>query len=537
MTNKSPFDVRGYSLDALRRMIQDLSPINSAAIIGSRSHPAYLDSYLRPLGVKTVVVEGEYIDRDYLEDFADYYVKCFKDYGRHCGRLHFFDIDFDASAFKSVLSGSTDQLTIKKLQDAYCGYVVVKPLPQTIIGRTCLKTYPRSSTRDFPAARRFSAHLFGIHLPIDSTLPFQEQDNVVAACATSALWSVFQATALEFQHSLMTPVEITRAATEHFPADTRMIPNRGGLSTAMMAHAIRAVGLEPLLFTLPRHEVIALQATLYAYLSGRIPVLMGVGLYDLTRPEGDQLVGHHAVAVSGYNLTELDASQLRSPGFRLRAARINKIYAHDDQIGPFARMGFDGQCVNFLDAKGAPDPAPTLSTSWPARDGSAARVRALPTILLVPLYHKIRIPYEDAFSLVFDFDGFLLSLRNAVGEAVLPMLEWDIRIADINDVKQDLLISGTLSGAERFRWLTNSMPRYLWRATASSDRGRVFDILLDATDIHTNDGVHAVVNYDPALATLLATVASNPQTDALVAPLPGARKIVSWYRQTASVGP
>jgi plasmid stabilization system protein ParE len=137
---------------------------------------------------------------------------------------------------------------------------------------------------------------------------------------------------------------------------------------------------------------------------------------------------------------------------------------------------------------------------------------------------------------VFDFDGFLLSLRNAVGEVVLPMLEWDIRIADINDVKQDLLISGTLSGAERFRWLTNSMPRYLWRATGSSDRGRVFDILLDATDIHTNDGVHAVVNYDPALATLLATVASNPRTDGLVAPLPGARKIIGWFRQTASVG-
>jgi hypothetical protein len=78
-----------------------------------------------------------------------------------------------------------------------------------------LKTYPQEAGRSFPATRRFTANLFGISLDIPQTLPFQEQDSIVAACATSALWSVLQATAKEFQHALLTPIEITDIHTSN----------------------------------------------------------------------------------------------------------------------------------------------------------------------------------------------------------------------------------------------------------------------------------------------------------------------------------
>lgn len=528
------FDVCPYGLDTLLRLISSLSPLNSEDSIAAKSHSSYLDGYLKEIGAKTIVVEKKYIDKDYLEDFAAYYVKCFQEYGKTCARLHFFEADFNTEDFESLLSGSTARLKIAQLQQSYCGFVVIKPLPQTIIGRTCLRTYGNSSTRSYPVARRFPAHLFGIHLSVNDTLPFQEQDNVVAACATSALWSVFQATALEFQHALMTPVEITRAATEHFPAETRMIPNRGGLSTAMMAHAIRSVDLEPVLLSLRSDEDATLRANIYAYLSGRIPLLIGVRLYDLSKPDGQKFIGHHAVAIAGYNLNANPIGLQAAPDFQLKAGRIDKLYAHDDQIGPFARMTFDEVTVMVMKPDGTNAPCRSLSTSWRAGDGSITKVRAVPTILLVPLYHKIRIPYEDAFGSIYDFDGFLATIRRVVGESVLPRLEWDIRISDVNDVKQDIALGGTITPAARLRWLTSSMPRFMWRATGANGQARVFDILFDATDIHTSNGVHAMLCYEPIVEALLRKVAINPALNGITDLPAGARKVLNWLSANPS---
>jgi hypothetical protein len=522
------FDVYPYSLDTLLQLISGLSPLNSKEAIAAKAHSVYLDGYLREIRANTIVVEKEYIDKDYLEDFAAYYVKCFRDYPKTCSRLHFFEVEFNVDDFESLLAGSTARLKAQQLQQSYCGFVVIKPLPQTIIGRTCLRTYSSSSSRSYPVARKFRSHLFGIHLTIDETLPFQEQDNVVAACATSALWSVFQATALEFQHALMTPVEITRAATDHFPAETRMIPNRSGLSTAMMAHAIRSVDLEPVLLSLRADEDATLRANVYAYLSGRIPLLMGVRLYDLSMPKGQEFLGHHAVAIVGYNLNANAVGSQAAPDFQLKAGRIDKLYAHDDQIGPFARMAFDGLTVQLENPDGSIATSQSLSTSWPASDGSTTKVRAVPTMLLVPLYHKIRIRYEDAFESVCDFDGFLATIRHVVGETVVPRLEWDIRITDVNGLKQDIAIGGTITQAARLRWLTSSMPRFMWRATAATGQARVFDLLFDATDIHTSDGVHAMLCYDPTVEALLRTIATNPVLSGITDLPNGARKVLGW---------
>jgi len=76
----------------------------------------------------------------------------------------------------------------KQLDSNYLGFMVLKPLPQTIVGRTCFKTYPDDGNRrHFPTLHKYSSNLFGLPLTVNS-LAYQEQDKVVAACATSALW-------------------------------------------------------------------------------------------------------------------------------------------------------------------------------------------------------------------------------------------------------------------------------------------------------------------------------------------------------------
>jgi hypothetical protein len=529
------FEVHPYSLERLIQLAARLSPANTEDVIAAKSHPRYLDSYFTHLKVKTIVVERRYVDRDYLEDFAAYYVRCFHDYDRHCARLHFFTQSFDESAFTSYVAGTAGEAESDAFKKAYCGFVVIKPLPLTVFGRTCLTTYPESSPRKFPlrvfpVTREYHANLFGIPLTIPATLPFQEQDNVIAACATSALWSALQATAREFQHQFLTPIDVTRAAVAFLPADSRMIPNRNGLSTSMMAEAVRTVDLEPSTLEL-RDDFVILKANLYAYLRARIPIILGVRLRD-TAPNAKP-ADDHAIAVTGYKLTEAPADPLPESAFRLRATRIEKIYVHDDQVGPFARMTFDDARVNVeLDGKHAD--LQSLSTSWRSADGSYDKVRAVPLLALIPLYHKIRIPFEDVLEHILHFHAFLRGFPREPGKPAPEDFEWDIHLTQVNDFKEDLRQSTELNAATKLRWLTEPMPRFLWRATAECNGARIIDILFDATDIHTSDGVHAVILYNADFQTLLGLLSANPDIERLPDIEPGAIRILRWLRQHAA---
>ena len=102
----------------------------------------YLLDYLTSINAKTVVIEADYIDRDYLDDFASFYVKCFNTYNRRCKRVHFFACAFTAEQFAVCIRGSDEGLTEARLQQHYLGFVVARPLPDAVIGRTILATYP-----------------------------------------------------------------------------------------------------------------------------------------------------------------------------------------------------------------------------------------------------------------------------------------------------------------------------------------------------------------------------------------------------------
>jgi len=183
------FRVIPYSVEQLVALLAEKAT-SSAPEVAQKQHIHFLKSYFGKLDAKTIVVELDYIDHDYLEDYSNYYVKCFYDYHRKCARLHFFQDSFSLEDFSRVLASENEAL-LDRIKETYLGFIVVKPLPKTIIGRSCLKTYPTAGARNYPVIRKYSANLFGIELEV-STLAYQEQDTVAAACATSALWSVLR---------------------------------------------------------------------------------------------------------------------------------------------------------------------------------------------------------------------------------------------------------------------------------------------------------------------------------------------------------
>lgn len=411
-----------------------------------------------------------------------------------------------------MLSKKKSKLSEKKLNNAYLGFVVIKPLPETIIGRTCLTIYEDDPKRKYPITRKYKANLFGIHLTVNKTIAFQEQDSVVSACATSALWSAFQGTGILFQHKIPSPVQITSVSDGVFSSNkNRTFPN-SNLKPEMMAKAIRHVGLEPYSkdVTFEHDELIH---HLYAYLKCGIPVILGVHLFDTTKSYGEDGYKNpikHAVAVTGFKLGK-DKAAMNSSGLLTTASRINKIYVHDDQVGPFARMAIDDEklLVQKIDNKEVYTTA--FSTSHPNSKGRLTHVKAIPDLIMIPHYHKIRIPYEQI--------ELAINIFGHITEEALPQLpkhsrnninlkfEWDIYLTTVNAYKSDLFNSKVRTSF--YDTLTKGLPHYLWRASACV-RGRpVIDFLFDATDIEQGSFFIQPIFYREDLKKALVDLFQN----------------------------
>lgn len=503
-TEDKNFVVLPYDFEILKNAFLTFSQINTNYLEQKLANNFYKD-YLQTLDAKTLVVEKQYIDKDFLNDYANYYVKCFHKYERFCTRLHFFSCEMTQDDFNNVLTDfHVFQANHQMLQENYLGYMVVKNLPQSIIGKTCLKCYPKGDNRYFPATVKHKVHLAGIPLCIE-TLPFQEQDSVVAACATSSLWSMFYGTGELFHHSIPSPYEITKAATQDFPVSSRAFPNHG-LSLEMMAKAINKVGLEPLCIS-AGSEVLT-KAIIYAYLKAHLPVMLGTKLINRITQRADR----HAVIIVGYNYDEhkqIDCVyQQQNEGYplKLRASNISKIYVHDDQVGPFARMEF-GQIGFDIDMFGniIKDQNDSiyhrwvLTTSYGIENGQKI-YHAIPEALLIPTYHKIRIPFESILRQVYEFNHLFVAFSMFLDiEKIKRMadgLSWEIFLTNINEFKYSIISDERLSKEEKLRITNSRYPRFLWRVKVYSSSENIFDLIFDATDIEQNEYMKETVVYN-----------------------------------------
>lgn len=522
-----PFSVRKFGAGALGQILVDHSHDKNVAV-ADKPQVRFLERQLTALGCATILIESDYTERNFLEDYAAYYVRCFEPYGRICTRLHFFHEVLDRDTVsKAILDDNA-----AALQASYLGFTVIKPLPLTVVGRTCLVAPEANGGQAFPPAKVQHVDLYGLRLDVE-TLPFQEQDREVAACASSALWTMLHSTAHQFQHAKPSPVEITKAATMHARVNGRTFPNGDGLNTLQIADAIRSVGLEPSVLTvssmprliMPAEEFasadvrpmalppadpelaaemrMVLKLSVLAYLrSGIACVLLArtsdeVDPASVFSPDADDdgptiaIRGNHAVAITGYALgTEPGETHFRESSTLFVAGRLERLFVHDDQTGPFASFAFDEGNRLVAEDYQSPD---------------VIRRFAEPINLVVPLYHKIRIPLRQIVDLTVHLDQSIKALPFD-GE-LADELEWDIQLMSLEALRDDLARS-SLTRDVKLEMLTLALPRYLWRVRAIRAGKAAFDVLLDATDLLQGKLVRRLVIYDKGLCNDIALLFS-----------------------------
>jgi hypothetical protein len=267
-----------------------------------------------------------------------------------------------------------------------------------------------------------------------------------------------------------------------------------------MADAVRRVGLEPLVLSASDLEVF--RSIVYAYCSGGVPVLVIGTMWDRTDAENPRNMGVHAVTAAGFGLKPVPAAR-RARGAKnvvdisdvtWRSSRIDRLYCHDDQVGPFARMVFaptkEGAC--------------SLSTSWLNKAGKMGSISMEPKTVMVPLYHKVRVRFPWILEHVAAFDKLLKTLQSLIpakdAKGMGP-LEWDIALATVDRVKREYF-SGPAYPVRR-EVLERSLPRFLWRAQATLAGRKTLDILFDATDIERSNCCLCVIELDAAIGDVL----------------------------------
>ncbi len=433
----------------------DRQRFRDPSLVEKKTQVNYIAGYLAApeLDCKTIVREDDYVDADFLDDYAAYYVRCFAGYPRKCTRLHFFRNGFTQKEFDQLLEGQTPlRASLKSNDSIYLGFLVLRPLPETFIGRCCLRHFPDDGgRRRYPGALSYQAHIAGIELSVPS-LAFQEQDTVLSACATSALWSALQRTGDLFNHPPPTPAQITRAATKASAVDGRMLPSEG-LEVAQICHAIHSLGLE---VECRQHEELQggrLKELVHAYAGLGIPVVLGI------RPQTGEKHLLHAVTLAGYSLPPRSLVSTASP--RLVAHAIDKLYLHDDQRGPFIRAPF----------------VPAYDTTLFLGEGNAIARACDVFAFIAPVYPKIRIRYETVHDHVIQVDALLQAVLNAP-------LHWDIGLAFSTAMTEEYGKDAHLAARLRADVLSQAYPRFVWRARALSEFGSpVAELVVDATDI------------------------------------------------------
>lgn len=504
-SDPAPFELYSYSLENFIDLVCKKTSATKEDL-EYKAHTTYFGNYFShpDIAAKSFIVENDYIDHDFLDDYVVYYAKCFYPYTKKCTRVHFFSSEIALDDFTAALSGQKDGFE-SFLQSNYLGFVVLKPLPRTFIGRTCLKTYKSDNGRRYYLTiNSNTANLYGFELTVDS-LPFQEQDSIVAACATSALWSAFKATGKIFQHYIPSPSEITKAATLGTPGENRFFPNIDGLTAAQMAAAIRYIGLEPLRINAKNPAIF--KRTLYAYVKSGIPILLLFQLFDTSRSAGQRVLGYHAIAVTGYSMQDINKCKMPADDLSLRAYCVNKIYAHDDQIGPFSRLEIDDA---FLDIEKEDytfaEKAFSLTTTWLASDGTRDKIKALPTTLLVPIYNKVRIPFQSIFSSIRTLSGLLETIDKNILHLLEKSLTWDIYLTTVNQYKARILTEKRLPSEELYDALTSNYPKYIWIASTESNNEVLGEFLFDATDIDQSLYLVSIKVYNDSFNTLLQSL-------------------------------
>lgn len=258
-----------------------------------------------------LVIENDYTDFIWRDEYASFYAGLFRDYGSACRRIHFFD-----STAKTVVSMLEDGEATK-----YRGFSVLRPTIAGIVGRTVLESPGKEEVGIcIPCHGNFRTHLLGRPLSVKG-FPFIQQDTQVMRCAQACLLMSMLFLQHTSSEALSLPHEISQVATREFIQLGRPFPSVG-LLPSEINHFLSRVGYGPLRYDNPPRDEFGFDELAFVpYLQSGIPTLL--------------LSDNHAVVAIGFNLGQ----ERKSTGLIASISDfVTSIIVHDDGRSPYKNI-------------------------------------------------------------------------------------------------------------------------------------------------------------------------------------------------------
>ncbi|WP_431153179.1 hypothetical protein [Acidovorax facilis] len=407
----------------------------------------YLETYLRYIQAKSFAIESEYIDAGHLKNYASYYAFRTDDVGKKTTRLHFFsrkkeEVEDGFRYFSDrPLDGEYDQY----LNEGYLGFIVIRPLQEAVIGRTCLRIYGEgvqaSWNRHFPLLRTYKVMVGGMRLSVRS-IAFQEQDDEIAACSATAIWHTLHA----LPHRITTgQIESLFDISNLASASDRQMPAPGeiahrfpttGLNAGQIQSYLQSKGLDCLVRGFSgKTRNIGLLEYIHTFCEAKFPLILVGRLYiSESKDDNFQLGELHAVTVLGYS-EKIDILSNSA------SERIGKLYVHDDQLGPFARydvqMPEGGQDFSQYLPRGNNDRITDNSALHLYTKADKIHRRFLPVYAIIPIDSGIRYPYENVAAFARTISEVIIGQIETADQRK-PQIEWSIRLQHGSDFKVSL---------------------------------------------------------------------------------------------------
>ena len=231
--------------------------------------------------VKGILIEKNYIDKDYRSTYYNFYAKKGQSYRPDCVRLHFFDetVTFDETALR--LGGHPEA----QLEHHYFGYIVLRPTGMATIGRSVLSPDVRTGASGSIIAAKHKVHLLGYKLIVQG-FPSMDQHIDISVCAHAACRSILRhySESWSIYREFLTH-DITLMAQQFDPGG--LVPSKG-LQVSHAERVFQEAGTFAVHVVRANPKDSAFYCQLHAYIESGFPLF--AAMHSLG----------HAVAVVGY---------------------------------------------------------------------------------------------------------------------------------------------------------------------------------------------------------------------------------------------
>lgn len=495
--------------------------------------------HLKELNTKTILIESEYIDKDFMIDYSFYYSKSYKDVNRFSRRVHFFSEDIDINKFISILDHEDHEQVMRlesALQSVYNGFITIKPISFKLdnvfeinfLGRSVIK--PNELIVDIPCHKFLygitRVNLCGLRLEAKG-MQFQTQDGATSACATIALWNCNKLLNEKFGIKIESPFEITKVATSNSDCLNRDFPNKG-LNIDQLLVYIKKNGLD--IETCNFDQIRSIlrswdkkidKSTMHILeINKRLKKYLNIKTQEDYKEQIDRLnitlkkvenrkkefqkkyeyynkyyieyINEYIKSYLTANIPTIIIFRISDHKVSYHAAAISGfkidntncplvIYLHDDQCGIYCeailKNIYELDCLWIQDKE-------LSGIKYPQTLYKNASV----DLLVSPLHQEIRCSFEFIFDKYYQFYNLIVAYFNKKYKNL--SISRSVFLIESNEYKKYLL---SQSITRRMEILTKSMPKYIWIVRFYEHKKTVYDLLIDSSD--PNGSIAEYVQY------------------------------------------